>query len=98
MDKGRHVALIVDNAGWHTSRNLKIPENITLIPLPAYSPELNSMEQVWQWIKRHFLSNMCFKSYDEIVDKLQQAWNAFSNNTKLVKSICTRNWNVCLNL
>ena len=54
IDKTRHVALIVDNAGWHTSKDLNIPANITLIPLPAYSPELNSMEQVWQWIKNIF--------------------------------------------
>ena len=43
---GRHVALIVDNSRWHRSKDLKIAYNITLIPLPPYSPELNSMEQV----------------------------------------------------
>jgi len=43
---GEHIALIVDNAGWHNSRDLSIPRNITLIPLPPYSPELNAMEQV----------------------------------------------------
>lgn len=89
---GRHVALIVDNAGWHTSKELKIPHNITLIPLPPYSPELNSMEQVWQWMKKHYLSNMCFKNYGEIVDILQEAWNAFSSNIELVKSVCYREW------
>ena len=43
----RHVALVVDNDGWHTSKDLEIPDNITLIPLPPYAPELNAMEQVW---------------------------------------------------
>jgi len=49
--KNKHVALIIDNAGWHNSHNLKVPKNITLIPLPPYSPELNPMECVWRWIK-----------------------------------------------
>ena len=44
---GRHVALTIDNAGWHTAKDLDVPKNITLIPLPPYAPELNAMEQVW---------------------------------------------------
>ena len=51
----RHVALLMDNAGWHTAKKLTVPSNITLIPLPPYAPELNAMEQVWGWIKNHFL-------------------------------------------
>lgn len=92
IDSGRHGAIIVDNAGWHTSKELRVPDNITLIPLPPYSPELNPMEQVWQWLKQNHLSNICFNNYDDIVDKLSVAWNAFSNNIKLVKSICCRQW------
>ena len=52
----RHIALLTDNAGWHTAKKLTVPSNITLIPLPPYAPELNAMEQVWEWIKNHFLS------------------------------------------
>ena len=89
---GRQIALVIDNARWHTSKQLKVPENITLIPLPPYSPELNPMEQVWQWMKHNHLSNICFESYDDIVDKLSIAWNAFSDNDTLVKSICSRQW------
>ena len=58
----------------------------------SYSPELNPMEQVWQWMKHNHLSNICFESYDDIVDKLSIAWNAFSDNDTLVKSICSRQW------
>ena len=46
IKKGKHVALIIDNAGWHNSNELIVPDNITLIPLPPYSPELNAMGQV----------------------------------------------------
>lgn len=91
-DQSKHIALVVDNAGWHTSKQLNVPKNITLIPLPPYSPELNSMEQVWGWMKHNYLSNLCFDGYNDILDKLAIAWNAFSSNIELVKSICSRDW------
>jgi transposase len=92
IQKDRYIALIVDNAGWHTSKKLEVPDNIILIPLPPYSPELNPMEQVWQWMKHNYLSNICFDNYEDILDNLTKAWNAFANNIELVKSICKREW------
>ena len=83
---------IVDNAGWHIAHDLYIPDNITLIPLPSYSPELNAMEQVWQWMKEHDLSNISFKDYDEIVDKVCESWNRFCSKVEVVKSLCLREW------
>jgi transposase len=92
INEDRHIALVIDNAGWHTSKQLELPKNITLIPLPPYSPELNPAEHIWEWMKHNYLSNMCFKNYDNIVDELSIAWNAFSNDIERVKSICTRDW------
>ena len=92
IKEGRHAAIIIDNAGWHTAKDLNIPENITFIPLPPYAPELNTMEQVWQWMKDNYLSNTAFNNYNDIVNQLQDAWNAFSTNVELVKSICFREW------
>lgn len=89
---GRHIALIIDNAGWHKSTELIIPHNITFIPLPAYAPELNAMEQIWQWIKNTFLSHQHYLGYTQIVDKVTNVWNQFSKNVELVKSIITRDW------
>lgn len=88
----RHAALIVDNAGWHIAKELDIPDNITLIPLPAYSPELNAMEQVWKWMKENYLSNTYFKDYDGIVESVCEAWNAFCGDVELVQSLCLREW------
>lgn len=88
----RHVALLIDNAGWHSTKKLVVPSNITLVALPPYAPELNAMEQVWQWMKNHFLSNQCFSSYENIVAAACYAWNQFSQNVNLVKSIMYRNW------
>lgn len=92
VEPGRHVALIIDNAGWHKTKKLIIPVNITLIPLPPHSPELNAMEQVWQWIKSHFLSNQHYHDYKDIVDKACYAWNQVSGNPELIKSITRREW------
>lgn len=88
----RHVALIVDNAGWHRAGKLIIPNNITLVPLPPYAPELNAMEQIWAWIKSHYLSNQCYEDYSAIVDQSCFAWNTLSQNLPLIKSIMSRDW------
>ena len=53
----RHVVLVLDNAGWHGSKRLRIPENITLLPLPPYCPELNDIERVWKYLKGASLAN-----------------------------------------
>lgn len=88
----QHIALLMDNASWHTAKELKIPSNITLIPLPAYAPELNPMEQGWQWMKPRYLSNCCYDNYDDLVEKACYAWNEFAKQTDLIKSLCSREW------
>ena len=90
--EGNYAVVIVDQARWHTANQLIIPNNILLLPLPAYSPELNSQENVWQWIKDKYLANRVFSSLDEIVDAATAAWNKFVENPDLIKSIATRNW------
>ena len=95
IDKRKHVALVIDNAGWHIANDLKVPANITLVPLPPYSPELNPMECVWRWIKDRYLSNRCYKNYDDIVEQAVYGWSEFSKRTETVKSLCFRSW-MCL--
>ena len=65
---GAHAVLLVDQAGWHLSAGLFIPANITIIPLPPKCPELNPVENIWQYMRDNWLSNRIFKSYDDIVD------------------------------
>ena len=89
---GRHGVLILDQAGWHTTERLKLPENLSLLHLPPYSPELNPVEQVWQYIKQHFLSNRVFKDLDEILQKCAEAWNSFVREPLRIKSLCSRDW------
>jgi hypothetical protein len=67
VDPGCHAVLILDRAGWHTTNRLNVPGNITLIPLPPRSPELNPVENVWQYLRQNWLSNRVFNGYDDIV-------------------------------
>ena len=75
VDPGAHAVLMLDQAGWHMTAKLAVPHNITLLPLPPRSPELNPVENVWQFIRDNWLSNRVFKSYDDIVALCCDAWN-----------------------
>ena len=66
----KKILLIWDQAGWHKSKSLKLPENITLKSLPAYSPELNPVEKLWQWLKKHVCRNRLFKDLDDLMNTL----------------------------
>ncbi|MCK5081312.1 MAG: IS630 family transposase [Candidatus Omnitrophica bacterium] len=94
VKKGHHAILLMDRAGWHTTEALNVPKNITLMPLPPYSPELNPMEQVWQQLRKIKLSNTNFKDYDDIVDSCCEAWNCFCDEDGNIQNLCTRDWAV----
>jgi hypothetical protein len=90
---GAVAAVICDGAGWHqTGGSLKLPSNIVLIPLPPYSPELNSMENVWEYLRANRLSAGVWDSYGEILDACCEAWTWFANDPDRIRSIGTRNW------
>lgn len=86
----RHVVLVVDNAGWHTSRSLAIPENITLFPLPPYTPELNVIERLWHWIKEHAFSNHVYPDYDILVDAVSDMWRDVPSDR--IQTVCRYSW------
>jgi transposase len=89
---GAHAVLLLDQAGWHLSRRLSVPSNITLIPLPAKCPELNPQENVWQFMRENWLSNRVFKSYDQIVDLCCDAWNRLIDQPWRIMSLGIRDW------
>ncbi|MBD1583850.1 IS630 family transposase, partial [Pseudoalteromonas sp. S16_S37] len=91
-EAGRHAVVIIDGAGWHTQDTASFFNNVTLIKLPPYSPELNPIEQVWQWLRQHCLSNRVFIGYDDTVEQVSVAWNTFISNIERVKSACSREW------
>ena len=87
-----HVALILDQAGWHGSNSLSVPPNITLVPLPPYAPELNPVERVWLFLKQRFLSHRLLNDYDAIVDAATRAWNTLVAETGRITSLCSYPW------
>ena len=89
---GAHAILIVDRAGWHITDKLAMPDNITLLPLPARSPELNPVENIWQFLRDNWLSNRIFKSYDDIVEMCCEAWNKLIEQPWKIMSIGNRKW------
>ena len=89
---GAHAIAIVDQAGWHFSKTLEIPDNITLLPLPPKSPELNPVENIWQFMRDNWLSNRIFKSYNEIIDHCCFAWNQLVDQPWKIMSSGLREW------
>ncbi len=89
---GAHAAVLLDGAGYHRIRHLRVPDNITLIPLPRYAPERNSAENIWEYLRKNKLANIVFDIYDDIVDKACQAWLFFADDKTSVTAITTRDW------
>jgi transposase len=89
---GAHAVLLVDQAGWHMSKGLVVPLNITIMALPPKCPELNPVENVWQFLRDNWLSNRVFKSYDDLVDHCCAAWNKLVDQPWRIMSIGLRQW------
>ena len=105
VDPGAHAVVILDQAGWHGAKHLIVPDNITLLPLPPRSPELNpasrrmhafacrpTVENVWQYIRDNWLANRVFKSNDDIVALCCDAWNKLVDRPWKIMSIGMREW------
>jgi hypothetical protein len=90
--KGAHAVLLLDRAGWHTTARLVVPRNISLIFLPSRSPELNPVENIWQYLRANWLSNRVFESYDDIIDAACDAWNRLVDQPRTITSIGRREW------
>src|SRR5262249_17708221 len=89
---GAHAILLLDQAGWHGAKALKVPDNISLLQLPPRAPELNGQENIWQFMRQNWLSNRIFKSFDDIVDHCCYAWNTLIDQLWKIRCIARRNW------
>ena len=82
----KDILMILDQAGWHKAKDLKVTQNITLMFLPPYSPELNPVEKLWQWLRKEVTHNNLFKTLKTLMDALE---NEFHNLTPLkFKQLC----------
>jgi transposase len=89
---GKHAVLLMDQAGWHLSKKLIVPANITILPLPPKCPELNPTENVWQFMRDNWLSNRIFTCYDNVVDHCCDAWNKLEDQPWRIMSLGLRDW------
>jgi DDE superfamily endonuclease len=90
---GAVAILICDGAGWHkTGGKLAVPDNIRLLPLPAYSPELNPMENVWEYLRANKLAGCVWENYDAIQHACADAWRWFVADPDRIRSIGLRDW------
>ena len=89
---GAHAVLLMDQAGWHTTDKLDVPDNISIIPLPPKCPELNPVENIWQFMRDNWLSNRIFTSYENILDHCCDAWNKLVDQPWRIMSIGRRDW------
>ncbi len=87
-----HAVVLMDRAGWHTTGKLNVPKNITIILLPSRSPELNPVENIWQYLRQNWLSNRVFPTYEAILDAGCQAWNKLIAQPETITSIGMRKW------
>ena len=88
LPAGEHAVMVWDGAGFHTAKALRVPENVTLVQLPPYSPELNPIENLWHYLKSHFWSNRAYADYQELEQAAMNAWKTAALDQALVKSVC----------
>ena len=90
---GAHAALVLDGAGWHVGEDLAVPANLTLAPLPPYSPELNPVERVWEYLRDRWLSHRVLAGgYEAVVDAACAACNALLAEPGRLRSLTSFPW------
>jgi hypothetical protein len=87
-----HAVVVLDGAGWHGAADLVVPDTLSLLPLPPRSPELDPVENVWQYLRQNRLGLRVWPDYGAIVDTCCQAWNALISTPDRIVSITRRDW------
>jgi hypothetical protein len=92
VSEGAIALMITDGAGWHSSPKLVIPDNIVLLKLPAYAPELNSVENIWAYLGGNAFGHQVWETDEAIRDAYCAAWTALMNTPELIRSMGKRAW------
>jgi hypothetical protein len=92
------ILMIMDSAGWHKAKALVIPENMRILYLPPYSPELNPVEYLWDDIREKEFPNKVFGNMDMLELTLMNGLIKIENNPERVKSITGWSWIITVNL
>jgi hypothetical protein len=87
------IILCTDQAGWHVCKNLIVPNNIVFMYLPPYSPQLNPVEHIWDYIREQKgFNNRVFNSMEELTDCLSDALHQIGYEKDIMKSLCNFKW------
>ncbi len=89
---GAIALLVIDGAGWHRSPKLKVPDNVVLLTLPPYAPELNPVENIWAYLHGNKFGHQVWNTYDAILDATCAAWNALTTQPDVIRSTGHREW------
>lgn len=92
------ILMVMDGAGWHRARALKVPDNMALIFLPPYSPELNPVEHIWESIRENWFRNEVFNSIVGVENQLEKALAALESDPESVRSLTGFPWIVSTKL
>ena len=87
-----HALMVLDGAGWHDERALTIPDNLSLVELPPYSPELNPVERIWLYLRERFLSLRVLDDTEAIIEACCQAWNVLTAEPNRIQSLSAYPW------
>jgi transposase len=90
--KDRYIVMVVDGASSHRSKDVVVPENIRLLPLPPYSPELNPCENIWGRQRERLFPNRVYNSMKEVVKQRETGVPAFAENREMLRKIAGREW------
>ena len=92
LAEGQHALMVLDGAGWHRSKDLDIPANVSLLRLPPYSPELNPVETLFSVLKHRRFANRVFESAEHVRKTVTEVWDTFSHNSEDIIRITRREW------
>jgi transposase len=87
-----HAVMVLDQAGWHGAKALAVPANVTLAPPPPYSPELNPVEWIWDWLRENDLSLRVFDDLDAVEEACCEAWNKLVADPARIRSLTHHPW------
>jgi transposase len=93
-----YIVMVLDGAGWHQANDLEIPENMRLVRLPPYSPELNPAEHLWDEIREKWFPNLVFKTLDAVEDVLEEALHFLEHAPERVARMTGFDWLTSIHL
>jgi len=92
QQQNERIILCMDKAGWHTTKQLAVPQNIILWFLPPYSPELNPVELIWRELRAKYFNNKTFNTLNDVNGHLEYALNDFAKDKQSIKKLTKINY------